>query len=141
MAIQTVYAPIFSFVPTPSGLFQQPKQDSARAHPCLRTDIIRPRPGDLPSLGMACILNDTRVYERVEAQHHLTPHRSGKPVLHLPARRLSVHHLPARHLLMDFFFNLFAAAPAETRAELDSEVVQVPVDFDGTSPGMSCIVA
>ena len=42
---------------------------------------------------------------------------------------------------MDTIFNLFTAAPAETRTALDSEVVQVPVDFDGDSPGGQCIVA
>ena len=42
---------------------------------------------------------------------------------------------------MDFFFSLFTATPAETRTELDSEVVQVPVDFDGSSNSPGCIVA
>lgn len=31
---------------------------------------------------------------------------------------------------MDLFFNLFATAPVESRTELDSEVVQLPLDFD-----------
>ena len=43
---------------------------------------------------------------------------------------------------MDFFSNLFTTAPAETRTELDSEVVQAPVDFEGSNSGdYSCIVA
>jgi len=45
---------------------------------------------------------------------------------------------------MDFFFKLFfPAAPAEARAELESEIEQIPVDFDdggGTNNG-GCIVA
>jgi hypothetical protein len=42
---------------------------------------------------------------------------------------------------MDFFFNLFTATPAGTRTELDSEVVQVPVDFDNVANDKGCIVA
>jgi len=39
---------------------------------------------------------------------------------------------------MDFFFNLFGPA----RTELDSEVEQVPVDFEGGSgSGSGCVVA
>jgi len=39
---------------------------------------------------------------------------------------------------MDFFFNLFGPA----RTELDSEVEQVPVDFeDGSGSGSGCVVA
>jgi len=39
---------------------------------------------------------------------------------------------------MDFFFNLFGP----TRTELDSEVEQVPVDFEGgSSTGQGCVVA
>jgi len=42
---------------------------------------------------------------------------------------------------MDFFFSLFAPATAETRAELDDEVEQVPVDFEGGSgTGQGCVV-
>jgi hypothetical protein len=43
---------------------------------------------------------------------------------------------------MDFFFNVFAPAITETRAELDSEVEQVPVNLDdGGGGSQSCIVA
>jgi len=43
---------------------------------------------------------------------------------------------------MDFFFNLFGPATAETRAELDSEIEQVPVDFEeGGGTTGSCVVA
>jgi len=44
---------------------------------------------------------------------------------------------------MDIFFNLFfGPATAETRAELDSELEQVPVDFEGGGGTTgSCIVA
>jgi len=40
---------------------------------------------------------------------------------------------------MDFFFNIFSPV---TRTELDSEVEQVPVDFeDGGNGGGNCVVA
>ena len=97
----------------------------------MRIDLIT-RPGEEP-LGTACTPNDTRVYKQVEGQHlkSLSSHRSGKPAL----------HLLALYCLMDFFFNLFTATPAETRTELDSEVVQVPIDFDGSGNSPNCIVA
>ena len=41
---------------------------------------------------------------------------------------------------MDFFFNLVSAAP-ETRAQPDSEDVQVPVDLNGVNGGGGCVVA
>ena len=43
---------------------------------------------------------------------------------------------------MDFFFNFFASAPAETHSELDAEVMQIPVDFEGGNKNDGgCIVA
>ena len=42
---------------------------------------------------------------------------------------------------MDFFFNIFTTAPAEIRTELDVEIMQVPVDYDGVNGGGGCIVA
>jgi hypothetical protein len=43
---------------------------------------------------------------------------------------------------MDSFFNLFGTATVETRAELDSEVEQVPLDFeDGGGGSQNCVVA
>ena len=42
---------------------------------------------------------------------------------------------------MDFFFNIFTTAPAETRDELDSEVAQALVDFDNSGSNYNCIVA
>ena len=44
---------------------------------------------------------------------------------------------------MDFFLNIFfGPATAETRAELDSELEQVPVDFEeGGGGNTGCIVA
>jgi hypothetical protein len=67
----------------------------------------------------------------------LCPHLSGKPSLRVP----TPYHSPSPNATsspMDFFFNLFGP----TRTELDSEVEQVPVDFDGSSgqPG-GCVVA
>jgi len=43
---------------------------------------------------------------------------------------------------MDFFFNLFfGPATSETRTELDSEIEQVPVDYEGGSgSGNGCVV-
>jgi len=44
---------------------------------------------------------------------------------------------------MDFFLNLFfGPATSETRTELDSEIEQVPVDFEGGSGStQGCVVA
>ena len=44
---------------------------------------------------------------------------------------------------MDFFFNLFfGPATSETRTELDSEIEQVPVDFENGGAGTGgCVVA
>jgi hypothetical protein len=44
---------------------------------------------------------------------------------------------------MDFFFSpFFASPPAETSAELESEIKQIPVDYeDGSGGGSGCVVA
>jgi len=43
---------------------------------------------------------------------------------------------------MDSFFSLFTPATAETRAVLDDEIEQVPVDFEGGGGTTgSCVVA
>ena len=43
---------------------------------------------------------------------------------------------------MDFFCDLFTTTPTEARTELDSEVAQVPVDFEsGWKYDGGCIVA
>ena len=91
------------------------------------------------SLGTACT---PRVYEEVERNRptslrspsHTKPaHQHPPPVF---AHRLSLHS-------MDFFLNLFfGPATTEARADLDTEVEQVPVDFEGEGgQNGGCVVA
>ena len=74
---------------------------------------------------------------------HCTPRCTAAPAHQLPVLHPSSFTKPITDILeMDFFFSLFAPATAETRAELDDEVEQVPVDFEGGSgPTQGCVVA
>ena len=66
--------------------------------------------------------------------------QTGKPPSSLPK---ALPRPIIETIQMDFFFNLFfGPATAEACAELDSELEQVPVDFeDGGNGGGNCIVA